>query len=162
MLSFDASEFERQIKYYRLPSQRNSKTQTNAPIGPWMQKLQLLEAILWTKIKAFLWNEKELISRTHTHTHIYIYIYIYIYHHHHHIVPLSRYPWPSLASSPYRSSPLADLQGYIPYPHIAAVCMFELVSLLLPGHMWRSIGVNHFWAHPCFSSSVLHLVHENL
>ena len=47
-----------------------------------------------------------------------------------------RYPWSSLATSPYRSSPLAGLQGYIPYPHIAAVCMFELVVLLLPGHMW--------------------------
>ena len=37
---------------------------------------------------------------------------------------------------PYRSSPLAGLLGNIPYPHIAAVCMFELVVLLLPGHMW--------------------------
>ena len=46
------------------------------------------------------------------------------------------YPWPSLATSPYRSSLLAGLQGYIPYPHIAAECMFELVVLLLPGHMW--------------------------
>ena len=36
------------------------------------------------------------------------------------------YSWPSLATSHYRSSPLACLQGYIPYPHIAAVCMFEL------------------------------------
>ena len=47
------------------------------------------------------------------------------------------------------------LQGYIPYPHIAAICMFELVVLLLPGHMWGSIGVHHLWARPCFSSSVL-------
>ena len=53
------------------------------------------------------------------------------------------YPWPSLAPSPYCSSPLADLQGDIPYPHIAAVCMFELVVLPLPGHMWVSIGVHH-------------------
>ena len=30
------------------------------------------------------------------------------------------YPWPSLATSPYRSSPLVGLQGYIPYPHRAA------------------------------------------
>ena len=37
-----------------------------------------------------------------------------------------RYPWPSLTTSPYRSSPLASFRGYIPYPHIAAVCMFEL------------------------------------
>ena len=34
------------------------------------------------------------------------------------------YPWPSLAIFPYRSSLLAGLQGYIPYPHTAAVCMF--------------------------------------
>ena len=64
------------------------------------------------------------------------------------------YPWPSLATSPYRSSPLAGLQGYIPYPHIAAGCMFKLVVLLLPGHMWGSIGVHHLWARPCFSSNV--------
>ena len=67
------------------------------------------------------------------------------------------YPWPSLATSPYRSSPLAGLQSYIPYPHIAAVCMFELVVLLLSGHMWGSIGVHHLWVRPCFSSSVLHV-----
>ena len=35
---------------------------------------------------------------------------------------LHGYPWPSLATSSYRSSPLAGLQGYMPYPHIAAVC----------------------------------------
>ena len=46
------------------------------------------------------------------------------------------YPWPSFATSPYRSSPLAGRQGYTPYPHIAAVCMFELVVLLLLGDMW--------------------------
>ena len=68
-----------------------------------------------------------------------------------------RYPWPSLATSPYRSSPLADLQGYIPYPHTAAECMFVLVVLLFPGHMWGSIGVHHLWARPCLSSSVLHV-----
>ena len=45
-----------------------------------------------------------------------------------------RYPWSPLAFSPYRSSLLAGLQGYTLYPHIAAVCMFELVVLLLPGH----------------------------
>ena len=53
------------------------------------------------------------------------------------------YPRPSLATSPYYSSLLAGLQGYIPYPHRAAVCMFELVALLLLGHMWGSIGVHH-------------------
>ena len=53
------------------------------------------------------------------------------------------YPWPSLATSPNSSSPLEGLQGYIPYPHIAAVCMFRRVVLLLLGHMWGSIGVHH-------------------
>ena len=67
------------------------------------------------------------------------------------------YPWPSLATSPYHSSPLAGRQGYISYPHIAAVCMFELVILHLLGHMWGSIGVHHLWAHPFFSSSVLYV-----
>ena len=67
------------------------------------------------------------------------------------------YPWPSLATSPYHSSPLAGLQGYSPYPHRAAVCMFKLVVLSLLGHMWGFIGVHHLWARPCFSSSVLRL-----
>ena len=68
---------------------------------------------------------------------------------------LHRYPRPSLTTSPYRSSPPAGLHGYIPYPHIAAVCMFELVVLRLLGDMWGSIGVHHLWARLCFSSSVL-------
>ena len=51
------------------------------------------------------------------------------------------YPWPSLATSPYHSSPLAGLQGYILCPHIAVVCKFKLVVLLLLGHMWGFIGV---------------------
>ena len=58
------------------------------------------------------------------------------------------YPWRSLPTSPYRSSPLAGHQGYIPYPHTAAVCMFELVVLLLLGHMRGFIGVHHLWACP--------------
>ena len=68
-----------------------------------------------------------------------------------------RYPWPSLATSSNPSSFLVGLQGYIPYPHIAAVCIFELVVLLLPGYMWGSIGVHPLWAHPCFYSSVLYV-----
>ena len=98
-------------------------------------------------------------THTYTHTHMYIYIYIYIYT----IIiiimscRLHGLPWPSLLTSPYRSSPLEGLQGYIPYPHIAAECMFKLVVLLLHGHMWGSIGVHHLWARPCFSSSVLHV-----
>ena len=54
------------------------------------------------------------------------------------------YSWPSLATFPYRSSPQAGLQGYIPYPHRAAVCMFWLVVQHLLGHMWGSI-CQCFW-----------------
>ena len=59
----------------------------------------------------------------------------------------------SLSTSPYHSSPLAGLQVYIPYHHIAAVYMFELVVLLLNGHMRGSTGVHHLRARPCFPSS---------
>ena len=65
------------------------------------------------------------------------------------------YPWPSLATSPYRSSLLAGPQGYIPYPHRAAVCRIELVSLLLLDYVRGSIGEHQLWARPCFSSIVL-------
>ena len=40
---------------------------------------------------------------------------------------------------------------------IAAVCMFELVVLLFPDHMWGSIGVHRLWACSCFFSNVLHV-----
>ena len=70
---------------------------------------------------------------------------------------LHGYPWPSLATPPYCSSFLAGPQGYIPYSHRAAVCRFELVTLLLLGHVKGSIGEHHLWARPCFSSSVLHV-----
>ena len=78
------------------------------------------------------------------------------HHHHHHVMLLAWISWPCLVTFPYHSSPLACLLDYIPYLHIAAVCMFLLVVLLLLGHMWGSIGVHHLWAHPCSSSSVLH------
>ena len=45
------------------------------------------------------------------------------------------YLWASLAASPNRSLLLVGPQGYLPFPHIAAVCRFELVVLLLLGHM---------------------------
>ena len=45
------------------------------------------------------------------------------------------YPWPSLATPPYRSSLPAVPQGYNPYPHRAAVYRSELVALLLLGHV---------------------------
>ena len=62
------------------------------------------------------------------------------------------YPWPSLATSPYHSSPPAGLQGYILCTHIVAVCKFELVLLLLHGHIWGSIGVHHLWGRPSFKA----------
>ena len=89
---------------------------------------------------------------------VYIYIYIYIYIIIIIIIMSCRqhgYPWLTLATSPYHSSPPAGLQGYILCLHIAAVCKFELVVLLSLGHVWGSIGVHHLWARPCFSSSVL-------
>ena len=52
------------------------------------------------------------------------------------------YPWPSLAISPYHSSPAAGLQGYILCPHTVAVCKFVLVVLLLHIHKWGSTGVH--------------------
>ena len=67
------------------------------------------------------------------------------------------YPWPSLATFPYRSSPQAGLLDNIPYPHIVAECMFVLVVLLLHDRVWGSTRVHHLWAHPSFSSSVLHV-----
>ena len=82
----------------------------------------------------------------------------------HIIIILSRhqhgYPWPSLATPPYRSSLLEGPQSYIPYPHIAAVCRFELVAQILLGHVSGSIGEHHLWSRPCFSSSVLHVWFE--
>ena len=41
---------------------------------------------------------------------------------------------------------MAGLQGYIAYPHIAAVCMFELVVLLLLGHKRGSMKRSFFQA----------------
>ena len=81
----------------------------------------------------------------------YIYIIIILSCHQH------RYPWTSLATSPYHSSHPAGPQGYTLYPHRAAVCRFELVALLLLGHVKGSVGVPPLWARPFFSSSVLHV-----
>ena len=65
----------------------------------------------------------------HTHTRIYIYIYIILSCRQHGI------PWPSPATPPNRSSLLAGLQDYVPYPHWAAVSRFELAALLFLGHV---------------------------
>ena len=84
-------------------------------------------------------------------------IKIIIIHIHHHIVPLARI---SLTLSRHFSlSFIASgrSSGLHPVFTLATECMFVLVVLLLPGHMWGSIGVYHLWTSPCFSSSVLHV-----
>ena len=53
------------------------------------------------------------------------------------------YPWPSLATPPYRSLLLVGPEDYIPYLHRAALCRLQLVILLLLGHMRGSIGEHH-------------------
>ena len=64
--------------------------------------------------------------------------------HHHYVVQLAHISLTlSLFTSPYHSWPLAGLQVYTPYHHIAAACMFELAVLLLIGHMRGSTGVHH-------------------
>ena len=71
--------------------------------------------------------------------------------HHYHLMLPAR-----ISLTPYRSSLPAGPNGYTPYPHIAAVCRFELVALLLLGHLRGSIG-EHDLARPCFSSCFLHV-----
>ena len=51
------------------------------------------------------------------------------------------YPRPSLVTPPYRPSLPAGPQGYVPYLHRAAVCRFELVALLLLGHLKGSTSL---------------------
>ena len=93
-------------------------------------KLLALDRNTWDHITGF---EDIIIKRKLTCNHI---IIILACHQH-------GYPWPSLATPPYRSSPPAGPHGYTPYPHRAAVCRFELVALLSLGHVKLSIGVHH-------------------
>ena len=47
-------------------------------------------------------------------------------HHHHHVAPSAQISLTlSLSTPPYRPSLSAGPQGYIPYRHRAAVCMFQ-------------------------------------
>ena len=72
--------------------QRKRDRQTDKNIAMWMHSHIYLDNYVFA----------------HTHT-LYIYIYIYIMSCRQH-----RYPWPSRAASPYRSSLLSGHQGYIP------------------------------------------------
>ena len=73
------------------------------------------------------------------------------------LIITSWYPWSLLPTSPYRSSLPAGPQGCTSYPHRAAVCRFEVVALLLLGHVKGPTGIHHLWARPYFSISVLHV-----
>ena len=75
-----------------------------------------------------------------------------IIHHHHHVVPLAL-----ISQKLSRHFSLS----FILYPHIATVCMFELVVLLLLGQMWGSIGVNHLWVRPAFPAASCMSVSSN-
>ena len=79
------------------------------------------------------------------------------HHHHHHVMPPA---WISLTLSRHFSrSFLAS--GWSSGLHLVSsqsCCMYIRAGHpALLGHMWGSIGVHHLWAHPCFSSSVLHV-----
>ena len=63
-------------------------------------------------------------------------------HHHHHVALVARISLTSLATRPYRSSPLAGRQDNILYPHIATECISVLVVLLFLGHVWGSLRVH--------------------
>ena len=72
----------------------------------------------------------------HTHTHT------YIYHQYHHIALVARISLTLSRHSSLSFIALGKHQDNILYPHIAAECTFELVVLLLRGHVWGSIRVH--------------------
>ena len=97
-------------------------------------------------------------------TNIVYYVFIKFFrmenhHHHHHLV-----------MPPARISLTLSLSPLLPIVHhfwqvlratsrILAELVYERLSWLpyFSSAMWRSIGVYHLWARPCFSSSVLHV-----
>ena len=76
---------------------------------------------------------------------IYIYKYIYIMSCRSH-----RYPWPSLATSPFRSSPLAGSSGLHPVSSHSCCMYVRAGRPVLPGQMWGSR-----WSTSLMSSSLL-------
>ena len=113
-----------------------------------------------THIYTFLFTHTHTHTHTHTQTHTLTHIYIYIYitklhlflkydcysdkvpHHHHHVALVARISLTLSRPSSLSFTPQAGLQDNIPYPHIAAECMFVLVVLLLHGHVWGSRRVH--------------------
>ena len=116
---------------------------------------QILLGKAWTLLSSYSWLDSITVVLLRRVLYHQVNQEVWYHHHHHHVVPLARISL-TLSLSPLLHI-VQGLQGYIPYSHIAAVCMFELVVLLLPGHMWGSIRVQKLWARPCFSSSVLHI-----
>ena len=74
---------------------------------------------------------------TYTYTHVYIYIYIYIY------ISLSSSCRATSTDIPEPLSPPLPIIHRFWQVFRATVCIFELVVLLLLGHMRGSIGVHH-------------------
>ena len=80
---------------------------------------------------------------TYMYTHTYIYVHTHIYHHH--VVPLARI---SLTLSCHfsllfiASGRSSELHPVSSHSCCMYVCVFELVILLLLGHMWGFIGVH--------------------
>ena len=70
---------------------------------------------------------------------------------------LQNYPWPWLATTPYRLFLPAGLQDYISYQNRADGWNFELVVQPLLVNIKVSTGEHHFWAHPYFSRNVPHV-----
>ena len=64
---------------------------------------------------------------------------------------LHGYPWAYLSTPPFRSSLQAGPQGYIPYPHGAALCRFELVALAMSGGPLENIAYELVTASPAVS-----------
>ena len=139
---YSTAPTNRAVKKIRVSSQEKENSKK-------FQKFFIFESGYFLLISLVLWhiNHCRLFNAKSIFIHIIIIIIMSCRQH--------GYPWPSLATSPYHSSPPAGLQGYILCPHIVAGCKFELVVQLLHGHMWGSIGVHHLWARSCFSSSVL-------
>ena len=66
------------------------------------------------------------------------------------IMSYRQHGYPTLTTFPYRSSPLAGLQGYIPYPHIAVLAgRPALVRPYVGDHRSTSLMSSSLLLHQC-------------
>ena len=140
--------------YLRKCTCARAHTHTHTPVTKTHALTQIIHTSLYSKTHPHTHKHTKYIhthTHTHTHTHIYIYNLIILSCHQY------RYSWPSLATPPNHSSLPVGPQAYTPYPHRTAVCRFELVALLVFGHVNGSIGIHQLGARPYFSNSVLHV-----